>query len=259
MNYEMEQRKCAGCGKEFKVLSSSPQTFHSADCEESGNEWEGDWTPVIETVKILPTPARYPKDPGAALKAKVAQMRPNAAALEQRNKNKETAKEKSANTGPTPKPPTKSAKQIIEKTSPFPENAEGAGIRKIKNEPTNADSSGIATTKKEPMNTLEITTKNTEKNYLPIFSKQDGNEDHTLVSTQPLKILEQEELHSLNSINESTKVLQQVMGQIVKSKENHDIRTFSSDDIHNICMIAGQVVNLLKVKTEVLKVAKNLV
>jgi hypothetical protein len=54
-------------------------------------------------------------------------------------------------------------------------------------------------------------------------------------------------------------VLQEVMGAIVKGKTSNDVRNFSDDDIHNICAITNQVVNLLKVKNEVLKIAKSLV
>jgi len=92
-----------------------------------------------------------------------------------------------------------------------------------------------------------------------LSSKLVATGNHTSVFIQPLKTLEQEELHSLTSINESTKVLQEVMGAIVKGKTSNDVRNFSDDDIHNICAITNQVVNLLKVKNEVLKIAKSLV
>lgn len=89
--------------------------------------------------------------------------------------------------------------------------------------------------------------------------KTAGSASLTLDSSALSNNLKMEQLDSMNLLNDTAKQLNGVMTSIIKKKEATEFQTLHDGDIYNICKVAENIAKTIKVKTEIMKVGRDLI
>lgn len=227
MNFEMETRNCHGCKNTFRVLATSTQRYHSANCE-SDNTGK----PIWEDPRRASHAGKKPKE--SLIKFGTRPM----PSTEKKSINEENLI--------TPKEETPSVSEPVITTL------------LIKSLPIIEEINGVEITPVEPKNPKGDTMMITENDCLD-RSLMHVNEDSPIeVLPELSESLKREQSESMNLINSSVRQLKHVLDSVAikTAKAEND---FKSSDINDICKLSGAITGLMKVKVDAVRAAAEVI
>ena len=230
MNVEvlMETRYCVGCGQPFRVMTSSPQKYHSSrcECERTGKpSWDDPKRASLEEKK------RRESQKVCAIK-----MTPSTEKKLIKEEEPITLNEKKPNES-APVPITVLTKRRLIKEEP-------SGEEETKIEPTSSKESIIMRTEKVY----------SEKSLTPVKSDSPTEDSHGLSET-----LKTEQSESMNLINSSVRQLKTVLDSVAEKHKGNEARQLTSMDIDDICKLSGAITGLMKVKVDAVRAAADVI
>jgi hypothetical protein len=217
----LEERNCDGCGRTFKVSTSSEQRFHSVQCELSGKTWDNPSKkkePKRESVTVNDTPPTKPLDKKSHYGAHLGVW----------STTKELKREpkKITTVSETPKENESTSKNVETPLTPIEESI---------------------------MPKTEITS---EKSSIPVARIATPRTD----LTQPYTDLSGEIFRSVNLLSSTETRLHELMHSLTPKKEEpeNEYRLIDPDRVKVAAECGKQIVSSIRMKLDLLKFCKEI-